>query len=307
MRYLSKLLKAEEVSVRSPRMIGDPVKPSAERDDLLAQQTMDALLGNAVRQAEEIAEEARFQSIQAFIQIKGEALTAGHEQGLAQSRETGSRALRERVDGENAWLADRTAELDAHQEQTLAAVRREALDFAFGLAEKILDEPIDRGAARFAFLTGKPALPEPVAEEEALPREEALPEAAATIAPAGELNLTVQLGGGSLRVEEPDGCPFSFDDIAGMDDGELRRLVAACELKDIMVFLRGSDGSAAQRIRQVLPERIRTTVDGELVLMGPVSPAELENARRRILRVFTRLRRPERVDVPQPDGGVAVG
>ena len=307
MRYLSKLLKAEEVSVRSPRMIGDCVELLPERDSLPARQMMDELLGDAVRQAEEIAEEARLRAIQAFIQVKGEALTAGYAQGLAQSHEAGGETLKGRAAEESAWLADRVAEMDAQQEQTLAVVRREALDFAFGLAGKILDGPIDRSAPRFAFLTGKTPSPEPKSGEEERPGEEALPEAAATLAPAGDVNLTVHMGGGSLRVEEPDGCPFSFDDIAGMDDKALRRLAAACELKDIMTVLRGSDGSAAQRIRQVLPERIRATVDGELVLMGPVSPQELEGARRRILRVFDRMRREDRLDIPKPSGGVAVG
>ena len=307
MRYLSKLIRAEEVSVRAPRMIGDPEELPAECDDPLAQQAMDTLIGMAVRQAGEIAQEARLQSIQAFLRCKDEALSVGYGQGLAQSREEGGRKLRGQADAETEWLAGRTAELDAQLGQTLDSVHREALDFAFGLAGRILDEDIDRGAACFTFLTGEAALPGPAEESEEHPCEEAFPEAAAAIAPAGEVNLTVQLGGGSLRVEKPDVSPFpSFGDIAGMDDGELRRLAAACKLKDIMVILRGSEEPAAERIRQALPERIRATVSEELVLMGPVSQEELEDARGRILRVLIRLRRTEKAGVPRPNGGAAV-
>jgi len=82
---------------------------------------------------------------------------------------------------------------------------------------------------------------------------------------------------------------FTFADIGALDDRDTQRVLRSIEMKTLAVALKGADERVSSAIRRNLSERMRTTLDEEMTVLGKVRMSEVEEARAEIVRLIRAL------------------
>jgi flagellar assembly protein FliH len=162
MRSLSKVVKSRQI------VLGSPVPETAflQTEDAAAEQTRQeaaaardslgdaaySVLQGARAQAGKILDEAKRAALQMYEQAKRQGAEAGRFEGLGKGAEEGRRQAQQE---EQAAVCDLETLLDRCETRRQELERQsceQSLDFAFGLAEKILGIEIDRRDEAFLGL-----------------------------------------------------------------------------------------------------------------------------------------------------------
>jgi len=94
-----------------------------------------------------------------------------------------------------------------------------------------------------------------------------------------------------LRERDPDlaneitSLMFLFDDIIGLDDTSVQRIVKEVDSKTIAMALKAASGDLKEKIFKNMSERAAEMLQDELQFLGPVRVKEVENAQKLILDV----------------------
>lgn len=91
---------------------------------------------------------------------------------------------------------------------------------------------------------------------------------------------------------------FLFEDIIGIDDRGIQRLLRDVDKKDLAMALKVSDEKIQQKIFKNMSERAAVVIREELEFMGPVKLKEVESAQMRIVEIVKQL---------EDDGEIQVG
>ncbi len=100
---------------------------------------------------------------------------------------------------------------------------------------------------------------------------------------------------GSLRERDPEltneitSLMFLFDDIVGLDDSSVQRIVKEVDSKTIALALKAVQGDLKDKIFKNMSERAAEMLQDELQFLGPVRVKEVENAQKLILDVVREL------------------
>jgi flagellar motor switch protein FliG len=79
---------------------------------------------------------------------------------------------------------------------------------------------------------------------------------------------------------------FLFEDIVGIDDKGVQRILRDVDKRDLALSLKASDEKVRQKIFKNMSERAAAVVKEELEFMGPVKLKEVESAQMRIVDVI---------------------
>jgi flagellar motor switch protein FliG len=88
---------------------------------------------------------------------------------------------------------------------------------------------------------------------------------------------------------------FLFEDIAGIDDKGIQRILRDVDKRDLALALKVSDEKIKQKIFRNMSERAASVVKEELEFMGPVKLKEVEGAQMRIVDVVKMLEEQEEI------------
>jgi flagellar motor switch protein FliG len=99
----------------------------------------------------------------------------------------------------------------------------------------------------------------------------------------------------SIAEEDPDlaeeirNMMFVFDDIANLDDRDIREMLKEVEVKELALALKGASDEIKTKIFDNMSKRAREGILEDMEYMGPVRLADVEGAQLTILNVFRRL------------------
>jgi flagellar motor switch protein FliG len=82
---------------------------------------------------------------------------------------------------------------------------------------------------------------------------------------------------------------FLFEDIIGIDDRGIQRLLRDVDKRDLAMALKVSDEKIQQKIFKNMSERAAVVIREELDFMGPVKLKDVESAQMRIVEVVKQL------------------
>lgn len=90
-------------------------------------------------------------------------------------------------------------------------------------------------------------------------------------------------------VEEIRKRLFIFEDIIGLDNASIQRIVREVDHKDLAVALKGSSEEVRERIFRNVSKRAAEMLKEDIEFMGPVRLREVEEAQQRIVAIVRRL------------------
>ena len=99
----------------------------------------------------------------------------------------------------------------------------------------------------------------------------------------------------SIAEEDPDmadeirNMMFVFEDIAKLDDRDIREMLKEVEVKELALALKGASEEIQTKIFDNMSKRAREGILEDMEYMGPVRLADVEGAQQTILNVFRRL------------------
>ncbi len=289
MRSLSNVYKRESVRTGLPYRL--PYTPSggAQADPAVSRRVVFLFHENEV--------ERRVR--RRYLEAKAGALATGEQAGHEQGRKE-STAERERF---RADAAKKRREAQEKNERTLReiddAVRREAEEFAFTLAEQLLGYPIDRSVPIFASLWDEP---EPAADA---------PKAAEMPPVGGEEPVGAQMEVPAVDEEvvrqaqdllknipsEKEGEVPSFEKLASLPARPLQQLLKNLPVKQLAAALKGLRAEGRDAFFHAMPKHLRETVEREIEFLGPLPPEEIEHAQEMARRRYVRLQGSGELDV----------
>ena len=82
---------------------------------------------------------------------------------------------------------------------------------------------------------------------------------------------------------------FSFDDLAGLEDKDLQKVLEGVDMKQLSLALKGAGEEIKTKFLSNVSERNREMAESEMEYLGAVKKSEVEDARRGILSVFKSL------------------
>ncbi len=91
------------------------------------------------------------------------------------------------------------------------------------------------------------------------------------------------------------GLMFVFDDLTGIADRDLQRLLVEVEQKDLVLALKGAPEAFKEKVLANVSERVAETITEELDLLGPVRVSEVEEAQQRMLEKAQELEESEEI------------
>jgi flagellar motor switch protein FliG len=99
----------------------------------------------------------------------------------------------------------------------------------------------------------------------------------------------------SIAEEDPDladqirNMMFVFEDIAKLDDRDIREMLKEVEVKELALALKGASDEIKSKIFDNMSKRAKEGIVEDMDYMGPVRLADVEGAQQVILNVFRRL------------------
>lgn len=82
---------------------------------------------------------------------------------------------------------------------------------------------------------------------------------------------------------------FVFEDVAGLDDRAIQRIIREVESKDWALALKGSNEVVQQKIFKNMSQRAASMLKEEIDYLGPVRLREVEEAQQRIVAIIRKL------------------
>jgi len=311
MRWLSKLIKAGNVIVDKPRnlIVHTPVAViTAEvfhEPQAGAQSTDDNSQQRVLDYENNKLSHAKFQSREIHELSRKQGVANGYAEGLRQCGQERERQTQEASNCAAAMLVQHKIKLDLEYSQAVEEINRETVDFAFYLASKVLNQPIDRENSRYSSLfdrfdcanfapANEPVANVPVANESfandvhsiVFGETSYVDDHADTSTPE---KVLIGVPQADLRVQKEEDGLASFEEIIGLDEDSRRRLMDSVDIRDVVMALKGMDEITIQTVLSSFTERMQDTIREELNLSGSALFADVEKARIRISRVMSRL------------------
>lgn len=89
--------------------------------------------------------------------------------------------------------------------------------------------------------------------------------------------------------EEIRNMMFVFEDVAKLNDRDIREMLKEVEVKDLALALKGSSDEIKEKVFANMSKRAREGILEDMEYMGPVRLADVEGAQQTVLNVFRRL------------------
>jgi flagellar motor switch protein FliG len=99
---------------------------------------------------------------------------------------------------------------------------------------------------------------------------------------------------------------FTFEDLVGVDDRGMQRLMQEIDQKDLVLALKAASEVVVAKVFKNMSERTASIVRQEMEFLGPVRVKQVEEAQRRIVAVARRLKDSSEIIVVGAGGGEAV-
>lgn len=90
---------------------------------------------------------------------------------------------------------------------------------------------------------------------------------------------------------------FLFEDIVGIDDRGIQRILRDVDKRDLALALKVADEKIRTKIFKNMSERAAAVVKEELEFMGPVKLKEVEGAQMRIVDIIKNLEEQEEISI----------
>lgn len=103
--------------------------------------------------------------------------------------------------------------------------------------------------------------------------------------------------------QEIRGLMFTFDDIQGLDDRSIQRLLKEVDTKVLTVALKGSTDEIRNKIFSNMSDRAATMIQEEMEYMGPLRVKEVDEAQRQIVEIIRTLEEEGEIVIMSGDGG----
>jgi hypothetical protein len=301
MRWLSKLIKADNVIVDKPRhliVLALAVKRTAEacpEPQAGAESTDDSPQKKMLDYENDILSHAKFRSREIYEQSRKQGVVDGYAEGLRQYGQERERQTQEAANCAAAMIEQQRRKTDLEYSQTVEEINKETVDFAFFLASKVLNEHIDRENSGYSDLFDQSDRANVAQENET----QASGAQAIVFGETSYVNdhavvstpekILINVSQADLRMQVNEGRPVSLEDIIRLDGDSRRRLVDSVDIRDVVIALKGTDEITIQTVLSGFTERMQDTIREELNLSGPALYADVEKARIRIGRVLRRL------------------
>ena len=92
---------------------------------------------------------------------------------------------------------------------------------------------------------------------------------------------------------------FTFDDIAGLDDRSIQRLLREVDRRDLVLALRGATEEVKTRVMRNMSARSARILEEEIALTGPLRLRVVEEAQAQVVAAARRLLESEEIVVPR--------
>jgi flagellar motor switch protein FliG len=99
---------------------------------------------------------------------------------------------------------------------------------------------------------------------------------------------------------------FTFEDLVGVDDRGLQRLMQEIDQKDLVLSLKAASTEVVNKIFKNMSERTASIVRQEIEFLGPVRVKQVEEAQRRIVAVARKLKESGEILVIGASSGEAI-
>jgi flagellar motor switch protein FliG len=99
---------------------------------------------------------------------------------------------------------------------------------------------------------------------------------------------------------------FTFEDLVGVDDRGMQRLMQEIDQKDLVLALKAASEVVVAKVFKNMSERTASIVRQEMEFLGPVRVKQVEEAQRRIVAVARRLKDSSEIIVVGAGAGEAV-
>lgn len=107
----------------------------------------------------------------------------------------------------------------------------------------------------------------------------------------------------SLRAAQPDLADairrrlFAFEELEWIEEAGLKRILREVDPASLVIAMKTAAGPLQERILRALPPRAEAAIREQLELLGPVSPADAESARKTVAETVLRLQEKGAVDL----------
>ena len=82
---------------------------------------------------------------------------------------------------------------------------------------------------------------------------------------------------------------FIFEDVIGLDNASIQRIIREVDQKDLAMALKGSSDEVRERIFRNISKRAAEMLQEDIEFMGPVRLRDVEEAQQRIVSIVRRL------------------
>ncbi len=107
----------------------------------------------------------------------------------------------------------------------------------------------------------------------------------------------------SELAQEIRGLMFTFEDIRGLDDRSIQRLLKEVDTKVLTIALKGSTEEIQDKIFRNMSERAATMIQEEMEYMGPLRVKEVDEAQRQIVEIIRSLEEEGEIVIMSGEGG----
>ena len=103
--------------------------------------------------------------------------------------------------------------------------------------------------------------------------------------------------------EQIRGLMFTFEDLVGVDDRGLQKIIQSVEQKDLVLSLKAAGDEVKDKIFRNMSERTASTMKQEIEFLGPVRLRDVEEAQRNVVAVVRRLEEAREIVLSAPGAG----
>lgn len=103
--------------------------------------------------------------------------------------------------------------------------------------------------------------------------------------------------------EQVRGLMFTFEDLVGVDDRGLQKIITSVEQRDLVLSLKAASEEVKDKIFRNMSERTASTIKQEIEFLGPVRLKDVEEAQRNVVAVVRRLEEAREVVLTTPGAG----
>jgi flagellar motor switch protein FliG len=103
--------------------------------------------------------------------------------------------------------------------------------------------------------------------------------------------------------EQIRGLMFTFEDLGGVDDRSLQKILQAVEQRDLVLSLKAASDEVKDKIFRNMSDRTASAIKQEIEFLGPVRLKDVEEAQRAVVSVVRRLEEAREIVLTTPGTG----